>query len=332
MKNYYDILGLSSFEDNQDAILSAYKNDTSKLREAIYDRANIEERLILLNEAYLVLSDASLKKRYDYALSLSQGNDELEQELLQKHTKAKEFISSKLATASKKKKKNKWPAILCVFFLLSALGPIMKTCSQVVVESSEAPSEFIGRFNPDSNWSNFEIANSFSISIPNTMELRNEYDPYTRLLQNNSYVVSYFDAVFQQKNLSVLSTDAYDTYCRVLIQHYSFSPGEVEHHNQTSYITQDDKRNFREMVDAEIGPWNYVQAPTFQWIDISGIKALEAIYKRTGKNGPVNCYLYLLPNYDEMVKMIVSYREKDADRWKVNLENIIRTFNWNNPK
>lgn len=332
MKNYYDILGLPSYEDSQDAILTSYKNSTNKMRDTIFDKKDVESKLIILNEAFLVLSDVTLKREYDYYLSSNTENKELLDAISAKRKKAETFIQTKLANTPKKKKRSKWPAVLCGFFLLSALGTIMKTCTQASLESSSTPSQELGRFVPDSEWNRYEIANSFSISIPPSLELRHDYDDYTKLLKNNLLAISNADAVFQQDNLANLSPEAYNTYCRVMVEHYNFSPGEVERHNQTSYITTEDKKNFREMVDVELGPYSYVDIPTFQWVDISGTKALEAKYRRTGDKGPVVCRLYLLPNYNEMVKMIVSYREFDASIWKSDLENIIRTFKWSTPK
>lgn len=332
MKNYYDILGLSSYEDSQDAILSSYKNGTAKLRAEVLDNNGIEIQLIDFNEAFLVLSDRELKQQYDYCLSSNTETKALKDAISAKRQRAEDFIHGKLANAPKKRKKKVWPAILCGFFLLSALGTIMKTCTQTMVKSSGAPYEKVGNYQPNENWTNYEIANAFTISVPNTMELRNDNDEYTLILQNNGYSINNADAVFQQADLSNLSNKAYETYCRILVGHYKFSPGELEHHNETSYIDAESLSNFREVVDAEIEPWTYVESPTFQWIDINGVKAMEAKYKRNGDKGPVVCRLYLLPNYDEMVKMIVSYRESDANIWKSDLENIIKTFRWNNPK
>ena len=54
------------------------------------------------------------------------------------------------------------------------------------------------------------------------MELRVDYDDYTQWMSNSIGVLSSAHAVFKQKNLSEMSEDAYQTYARVLIQHYSF--------------------------------------------------------------------------------------------------------------
>lgn len=246
--------------------------------------------------------------------------------------KAEEFIHEKLSTTPKKRKKKIWSAILCGFFLLSALGTIMRTCGQAMVQSSEAPSKKLGAYQPTDNWSNYEISGAFTISIPKTMELRNDYDQYTQVLRNKGIALSSADAVFQQADLSKLSSDAYDTYSRVLIGHYTFSPGEVERHNEAPYIDMESRKNLREVVDVELGGWSYIEYPDFGWIDIDGTKAIEAKYKRTGVEGPVVCRIYLLPNYDEMVKIVVAYRESDATKWSKDLCNVIRTFHWKNPK
>lgn len=178
----------------------------------------------------------------------------------------------------------------------------------------------------------FKLKPDDNSEIPNTMELRHDYDDYTQWMSNNIGLLNSSDAVFQQKNLSSMSSDAYNTYARVLIQHYSFSPGEVEHHYESPGLVAEDYRNLKEMVDDEIKPYTYIDTPTWHWIDIDGIKAIEGDYRRNGEDGPVKCKFYLLSNYNEMVKIIVTYREKDGDYWESDLNNIIRTFKWTSPR
>lgn len=106
MKNYYDILGLPSYEDSQDAILSSYKNSTNIMRDTIFDKKDVESKLIILNEAFLVLSDVTLtdvtlKREYDYYLSSNTENSELLDAISAKRKKAESFIRSKLANIVK---------------------------------------------------------------------------------------------------------------------------------------------------------------------------------------------------------------------------------------
>ncbi len=327
MKNYYNILGLSSYEDSQDVILAKYKEITARLRSQVLSK-DVRNQLIEVNEAFFVLSDKELKKKYDYSFSSNSQDTTLQSSISLKHDRAVQFVSEKLDNAPKKRKKNKWPAIICGFFLLSAIGTVSRTCTQAYVQEKSSHAEIVETFNTPSDWSEYKIAGAMTISVPNTMELRKDYDDYTQWMSNSIGVLSSADAVFQQKNLSEMSDDAYQTYARVLIQHYSFSPADVEHHYESPGLTVEDYRNLREMVDEEIKPYTYVDTPTWRWIDINGTKAIEGSYRRNGENGPVKCKIYLLSNYSEMVKIIITFREKDSQQWESDLNQIIRTFKW----
>lgn len=327
MKNYYNILGLSSYEDSQDVILAKYKEITARLRSQVLSK-DAKNQLIEVNEAFLVLSDKELKKKYDYSYSSNSQDTTLLSSISLKHDRAVQFVSEKLDNAPKKRKKNKWPAIICGFFLLSALGTVSRTCTQAYRQEKSSHAEIVEAFITPPDWSEYKIAGAMTISVPNTMELRKDYDDYTQWMSNSIGVLNSADAVFQQKNLSEMSDDAYQTYARVLIQHYSFSPADVEHHYESPGLTAEDYRNLREMVDEEIKPYTYVDTPTWRWIDINGTKAIEGSYRRNGENGPVKCKIYLFSNYSEMAKIIITYREKDRQQWESDLNHIIRTFKW----
>lgn len=259
-------------------------------------------------------------------------NEELLKLLAAKRQKAEQFINDKLSNAPKKRKKSKWPAVICGFFLLSALGTISRTCSQAYMQEKSSHAEVVNTFVVPSDWTEYKIDNAFSLSVPNNMELRNDYDDYTRWMSNNIGLISSADAVFQQKDLSSMTEDAYNTYARVLIQHFSFSPGEVEHHYESPGLVSEDYRNLREMVDEVIKPYTYIERPTWRWIDLDGTKAIEGSYRRNGDDGPVKCKFYLLSNYSEMAKILVTFREKDSERWASDLDNVIRTFKWESPR
>lgn len=330
MKNYYDILGLSKFENNQDIILKAYKDHTATFQRSLYKESNIREHLIELNEAFLVLSDVNLKNKYDYALSISDFST-IKDSLLEKHMQATDFILSKLPKAPQKKKKGVFATVLCALLLISAFGTILRTCA-ISYLSSNLPIASLGSYIPEDSWNRYEFNDSYSIAIPNTMELRSEYDAYTKLLSENLISLNCNDAVFQQKGLSILSSESFYTYSRVIIQYFQFNSGEVERYNEATYITSEDVASFRQIVDAELGGYDYVITPNFRWVKISNFNAIEAVYKRTGDKGTVSCRMYLLPNYDEMVKIIISYRDCDEALWKSDLEKVIKTFNWQNLK
>lgn len=338
MKNYYNTLGLSSYEDSQDVILAKYKEITAQLRLQVLSK-DLKNQLIEINEAFLVLSDKELKRKYDYSLSSNSQDTILLSGISLKHEQAVQFISEKLDNAPKKRKKNKWPAIICGFFLLSALGTVSRTCTQAYLQEKSSQSEIVDTFTTpsdwsvyNSDWSVYDIDGAMTISLPNSMELRNDYDDYTQWVSNNMGILSSADAVFQQKNLSEMSDDYYQTYARVLIQHYSFSSADVEHYYESPGLTEENYSNLREMVDKEVKPYSYVDTPTWRWIDINGTKAIEGSYRRNGENGPVKCRFYLLSNYSEMAKIIISFREKDSLQWESDLNNVIWTFKWKTPR
>ena len=116
------------------------------------------------------------------------------------------------------------------------------------------------------------------------------------------------------------------------IFHATGTPGDAESHNQAPDITPADKEALRPLIDHEVSPYSFIEHPTYRWVDIAGTKAIEASYSRTSDDGPVSCRLYMLQNYDEIAKVVVTYREKDAHLWKDDLEKVISTFEWNNPK
>lgn len=147
MKNYYNILGLSSYE-----VLSKYREMTAHLRSQVLSK-DVKNQLIEVNEAFLVLSDKELKRKYDYSLSSNSQDTTLLAGITLKHERAAQFVSEKLDNAPKKRKKSKWPAILCGFFLLSALGTVSRTCTQAYRQEKSSQAEIVEVFTAPSDWS-----------------------------------------------------------------------------------------------------------------------------------------------------------------------------------
>lgn len=71
---------------------------------------------------------------------------------------------------------------------------------------------------------------------------------------------------------------------------------------------------------------------TYKWITVNGVKCVQVDYKRTGSNydmyNPVICRIAIFQNNNEMVVMILSYREKEAGLWKADFEKVFRSFKW----
>ena len=204
-----------------------------------------------------------------------------------------------------------------------------KINTSYIVKSSQAVVS-IPEFQVPESWTKYIIDNgAFSISVPNTVELRNDYDEYSKLLKGIGIAYNLDAVIFQQKGLSAKSPDAYKQYCRIMIQHIVGNKGDFLLYNQTEKIDNETKEFFRGIVDAELGGSRALEEPTYKWIDINGTKAVEIKYRRSGTdNNTTACTLYILFNDDEAVKMIVSFREKDKALWLPDFDNIIKTFKW----
>lgn len=331
MKNYYDVLGIPKFEDNQDVILSAYREKTSNIERDLTlqnnsgqtDISKFKSELTKLNEAYLVISDKLLKIEYDKAICISDFSS-INKCISEKRNQAIEFVNSRLPKTKKKRKYKEFIAI--VFCSLFIVGNIGRICNFFIHNFNPAPTE-LGTYSPDSTWQQYDFYNAFSITVPPTMEMRTDYDDYTNFLADNNLPQN-TDIVFQQKGLSDMSTEAYNTYCRILIQYNKCRPGTVNYYKESQHLTKDDITTLTQIVDSELGGFEYVDTPTFRWVKISIFKAIEASYKRTGLGTTVSCKMYILFNHDEMVKIVMSYRDCDASLWKFDFENIIKTFKW----
>lgn len=340
IKNYYSILGLNSFESNQNAIKSAYNKETAKFHPQSYSGEDLVDRLVEINEAFLILSDENVKPIYDKALSgnLDINKGYLNSVIQDKREKAKKFISSFFNGTQKRKVslwKRIWKTIGIIFlclFVLGSIGRIVATCTQQNYSNEDADAVNLGTFIPPSNWNYYKIDGSFSLSVPPTLELRSEYDKYTQFLSAHQLEVSNAGVVFQQKELGNMSSEAMSTYCRIMAERYYVGTDYVERYNESPKLTTEDFKILRDLADAELPPWKYINQPSYRWVKANGYNAIEISYTRDGANGEVVCHIYLFCNYTEMVKIITSYRKVDEETWKKDINDVIKTFKWLNPR
>lgn len=338
LKNYYGILNLDFFESNQNTIRNSYRKLTEKFHPNNYTGEDLKDRLIEINEAFLVLSDSLTKKIYDSALSADANCDfaTLNNQINEKRNKAEAFILSYFS-GTQKKKASFWKIvgiILLVLFTIGTIGRIVATCSQQIRtnEPITSASTTLQRYTPPSDWTYYKIDDAFSLYIPPTLEIRSEYDRYTQFLSNHHLAISNADVVFQQKDLGEMSNKAFSTYCRVMAERYYVGADNVEHHFESPQLTTEDYAELRSIADAELGPWSYITTPKYEWISINGTKGIDISYSRQGTEGEVICHIYLFFNYDEFVKIITSYRKVDEQTWKRDIEDVVKTFKWVNPK
>lgn len=183
-------------------------------------------------------------------------------------------------------------------------------------------------------WKCYQVYDAFELSVPPTVELRNEYDSYTKML-NDILNISSENVVFQQKELSKLSKDAYGKYCRIICQYVSGEIGDFLKANEAEPIDEELIQVIHEMVGAELAPGMTIMGDIdIDWVSNGSVNAIRAKYLRTGANGrgPVQCQIFLLFNNSEAVKVILSYRQSEYDIWNDDFEKVIYSFNWKTKK
>ena len=118
-----------------------------------------------------------------------------------------------------------------------------------------------------------------------------------------------------------------------MIQYLKGSYGDFMKSTEKEDLNFEWKALFDELVEGCIGPASRLMGGyTYKWTVINGANCIQIDYKRTGSNFdssiPVICRIAIFQNNNEMVKIILSYREKEADLWKADFEKVFKSFRW----
>ena len=228
---------------------------------------------------------------------------------------------------------------VCILFLVATIALCygcqynQQQVGQTTVFAPKAVS--LGSIQTPNTWSMHNPYSAFSISVPNSLEMSNSQDRYSQQLnsldlqRNNSIVI------FQPKSLNKGSIkNADEHYCRVLINYEKANPNELLHSYETAEIDADTRAWLYENVKSNLAySQQLLSMPSYQWVDIGGTKAIRVVYRRSGNDGNTTaCAMYYLYNNDEMAVVMTAYREQEADLWQTDMENVIRTFRWNQNK
>ena len=188
------------------------------------------------------------------------------------------------------------------------------------------------RFIPPKDWSSYIISNSFSISVPNTVELRKVDDAYTQMVKDREWYGMKIDlnnVVFQQKGLSINQPEAYNTYCRIMIAIEKGNSGDYPSCSEYEDLDAETIRAFQSQASQSAGGFEVIGKPNVGWIRIENTYAIKVDYVRTGAEGHHTCVnTYYFFNNDKVTQLTLSYRQADADKWKEDFEYVIRTFKW----
>ena len=188
------------------------------------------------------------------------------------------------------------------------------------------------RYIPSKDWSKYIISNSFSISIPNTVELRKLDDAYTQMIKDREWYgvkINLDNVVFQQKGLATNQPEAYKTYCRIMIAVDKGNPGDYAKSTDYEDLDAETIRTFQSLASQSAGRYEVLGKPYVKWIRVEDTYAIKVDYIRTGAESHRTCVnTYYFFNDDRMAQLTLSYRQADADRWAEDFENVIKTFKW----
>lgn len=186
------------------------------------------------------------------------------------------------------------------------------------------------------HWEDQTLFKAFKISVPITVERQTKDSPYgSNLASKGALQVQDNVIIFNQKGLGEMKPEAKNQYCRIIFQYFEAEKDDFLPKDQTEPLDLEYDQLLSEMVMGEIGSGSRLLG-TFsrEWVRVNNANALLVSYRRTGGNFdtsiPVNCKMLLFQDDYRFVKMILSYREKEADLWADDFEQVMRSFEWIN--
>lgn len=185
-------------------------------------------------------------------------------------------------------------------------------------------------------WRDYEIGDAFTISVPPTLELRQDADPYTKDVKELHAKgirvnISSDKVVFQQKGLSIRHPEALSTYSRIIMSIERGKKGDFPCSTEFEELDIVTVKEFQEMARVATVSSGYEVKGFIDvgWKNYDGTYALEISYTRTGEAGKnTNVKTCCLFNDDKMAEITLSYRKEDAVKWEKDISNVIRTFKW----
>ncbi len=316
--------------------------------EAKRSRYDQEYRRFTQYYAKETVADEKQSWSYDYTVENETVKNDIEEARSFAEELVREFMSS-FKKASKDAAEGAMGAVkgfVPVIIIMFVLGLCMRACMSAKSRANDVYS-YNSTLHTNSNsnsvvcdeadevkepkeWTRYYIDNqAFSISIPPTMELRHDNDVYTKVLKNVGLSVNSDKVVFQQKDLSGFNQNALSHYARIMILHSTGDYDDFYKYNETFPIDYEVREDLKSIVLNNSNPYKLIGEPSYQWVSVGACKALEVKYRRTGDKGnTTNSRFYILYNNNEMVQLIISYREQESDIWANDLSKVIETFKW----
>lgn len=204
------------------------------------------------------------------------------------------------------------------------------------------------------NFTRYEFR-EYSLSIPNTMELRNENsmmalgkEIYRDKINNIKKIdIGEFNFVFQPAGTDdVQNLDrqkkALSLYARVLINYQKGGKDSYMSWNDNTLLTQSEYNELnKDFKNNLLSQAEQAKQMGIEIISIENIKVgknakkfvyIKQSYIRQGLNGNVKVTDYYLFNNSEMVKLTISYSISESSLWEKDFDKILDTFSFNSKK
>lgn len=187
--------------------------------------------------------------------------------------------------------------------------------------------------NDANHWKSHTFFNAFSVKVPVTVELQIKDSPYMKQSTQRGYQTLDNEVIFQQKGLGKMTPKSMDQYCRIMIAYMEGNYGDFLRRDETEYLDNEYRQIIGEMVASCIGPnARLIGTFSYEWVRINNANAIMVSYRRTGNNFdttiPVSCKMLFMGDNDRFVQMVLSYREKEANLWADDFEQVMRSFEW----
>ncbi|MCM1502076.1 MAG: DnaJ domain-containing protein [Bacteroidales bacterium] len=359
--DYYEVLDILP-DATVECIRAAYKRESLRWHPDKNAGMDTTRQMQMINEAYAILKEPEKRARYDaeyakFKYSRTEGSgqryrqtastaagssfdftydydihdDKVNQDMYEARAYAKKLVDdfmSSLKSSAKDAACGAWKAIkpyLIVVGILMVFGLVFQICTSLASNGRTlAVNDVVYEAVPD-GWETYEIKGKYVISAPPTLELHSENDELFKPVDGLT--------VFQQAGLCKMTEKSKKLYCRIMIQYYDGKPGDFLKKHEHAPLNLQDKKFIEQLVDKELGPQSsLIGHIDYSWKSINGQKYIEANYTRTGVNFdfsiPVKCRLCLFQNGNEMVKIVLAYREKETDLWAEDFQTVLNTFKW----
>ena len=183
------------------------------------------------------------------------------------------------------------------------------------------------------HWESHTFFNAFSVKVPVTVELQTKDSPYRKQTTQRRHQTQDNGVIFQQKGLGKMTPKSMDQYCRIMIAYMEGNYGDFLRRDETEYLDSEYRQIIGEMVASCIGPnARLIGTFSYEWVRINNANAIMVSYRRTGNNFdttiPVSCKMLFIGDNNRFVQMVLSYREKEADLWADDFEQVLRSFEW----